>query len=331
MALPTLVKTYEFQVNQVVAGNASQTIQNQNLMWALSEGIRGNGSGWTDNANTPLGGAPTGAWTLVSSNTWTSAAALVWNTTGNAHSWAVFENANGQQFCIDLNLAAGSNFACSLVLFPTGIGTAGTGTARPSATDESVQLTLANWGATSTTSTQTVLNVVLATDSEVIFVNMWRSSGSCCWGSIQAPPGNPIAGTWTGNEMASFWNATTNSGTLQHSIQQMLQNTQAAARPTATDGRHFFAIESGWELGGAASSQNVPNDADGAFNFYPIGCLSTTVGQRGRNFSLIDCWMTQDVNAQGSTFPDSTPGPAKQFLKVGDGVMVWNQSTPTLT
>jgi hypothetical protein len=328
MPLPTLVKTYEFQANQVVSGGASVLIANQNLVWAVSEGLRGNGTGWTDAANVALGGAPAGAWTLVSSNTWTSAAALTFAATGVAHSWAVFQNANGQQFCIDLNHA--TQYLATLVLFPTGIGTAGTGTARPSATDESVMQSQSNFGGQSST-LQTVLNVVLSTDDEIFFINMWRSNGSCCWGSVQAPPGNPIAGTWTGSEMAGFWNATTNSGTLQHSINVMLQNTQATARPTTTDGRHFFTIESGWELGGGASSQNVANDADGAFNFYPIGCQSITVGQRGRNFSLIDCWMTQDVNAQGSTFPDATPGPAKQFLKVGDGVMVWNQSTPTLS
>ena len=340
MSLPTLVKTYEFNVSSTIPGGVDYLEANRNLLFDIKERWKGNTGtygAWTDATNTPLGGAPSGAWTVQSSSKGDGTFGagdnipantnLVWQNPGVNHSWFVMEHSSGAQVCIDCR--GTTYYYFDVVMFPNGLTVAGTATARPTATDEVVVIAngtpAGNGGPAS--NVQTILNFIMSTDGTVIFIDMWRSSGSCCWAMFQLPPGNPVAGSWTGNEMVGMWKGTTNSGTNDHTLQGMTQTPYMAASPNGTPAYHYLTTEAYW-LVYVAAAMDVPNDGDSSYNFFPIGCYSNTVGARGRNFSLIDCWATQDVIAQGSTFPGT--GTVKQFLKTGDWVIPWNQSVPVL-
>ena len=155
MALPTLEKTWQFDVNQVTPTVGVLETDMDTMILKLKNSLIGF-------ASTP--------WTVVrSSNGVTVAASDLWSTiadlvhSSSARSWIVLKQTGcgGQgnlQICLDLNSSAQNNHDL-YVSWHAGFG-AGTTSARPTATDEtgfSLQ-----WG--SVTPGQTVLHVAQSSD-----------------------------------------------------------------------------------------------------------------------------------------------------------------------
>src|SRR5574340_893123 len=113
--LPTLQRTWRFQVNQATAAGGSGLVACQNLMWAIKESLKGNGA-WTD--ATGAGAAAAGTFVVRSSSNgagafgngdgvdrWAAAAGLVWAAPGTSHSWIVLRQTGigaTYEVCIDL-------------------------------------------------------------------------------------------------------------------------------------------------------------------------------------------------------------------------------------
>jgi hypothetical protein len=170
--------------------------------------------------------------------------------------------------------------------------------------------------------------MLLSTDGKGTRILMHRANGDTLWGELSAPS-NTVAG-WI-NPVIGIWRATSNSlGTKNATIQTMLQNYNVFSRPAATSGGAYMTLEAIWGAGAnnqIAALQNVPNDVDNAFPFFPIGFYSDVIGLRGRNGSIVDAWCGLDVNPIPTTYPAAPP--LYQFVQaMGDFITPWNQTIP---
>ena len=119
MALPALVRTWRFQVNNAMVPQGTITAMSQHTLFALKEALKGNGA-WTDSAGAAAASA--GNWVVNGScdgsggagsfgnndavDRWVAQGNLIWNNSGSNHSWIVLEQAGiaaNFQICIDLN------------------------------------------------------------------------------------------------------------------------------------------------------------------------------------------------------------------------------------
>src|SRR5581483_5704779 len=179
MALPTLIKSYQFHVNQAYPANGSAIADNRALLLGARDGLKGNGSGWTDSNGSTT--TPTNCWTTryscdsVTAGTagdgvdrWTGQSALVWGNAGTqVHSWHVFRQDALGTFDLLLSLEGGTanGNIMTAAVSPSAGFTGGTTTTRPTATDEIVLLNNTNWNFG--TDSSAVLNVVSSTDGQV--------------------------------------------------------------------------------------------------------------------------------------------------------------------
>lgn len=152
MPLPTLVKTWQFNCNQLMAAQATNALNAQNVVW---------------NYKNTLVTFPQNPWQVVrssngavvsNSDLWTAPGSLAYTTTapsgpdgaGNARSWIVLKNpniggVNGFQILFDMILQNGESWFGSF--YSPGAGfTGGTTTQRPNATDIRAGQTNINFG-----------------------------------------------------------------------------------------------------------------------------------------------------------------------------------------
>lgn len=361
MTLPTLVRTWQFQVNQISAPQGSVLNASRHLMRMIKESFKGSGT-WTDSAGAVT--ASTSNCTVQSScdgsggagsfgnsdgvDRWVADANLIWAAAASNHSWIVLRQtgvAVNYEVCIDLSNASSNN--CTIaVSFTAGFGSlaAGTATARPTATDEQVILNNTQWGSCSS-DVATVLHVLKSSLGQSTRVILTRASTNASgphttgfW--IFELPGNVRAG-WTNPSatMALLGEITSNTSVDTSALTSNAGNTWSRT----AGGTNF---QSWWAMEGE-TAHSVISDTYGAINTaacvltdvsqdfpgWPILLYSTTVNARGVNGELVDMWWGIDQTgaaniAQGRSFPAT--GTLRQFMQFGAFIQPWNRSVPVL-
>lgn len=316
MALPTLVKTWQFNVNNVIATSGNVTTDNKALILAVKNGMLGFGSTpWTMRFScnsVTAGTAGDGV------DRWTTTANLVAAAAGIAHSWAVLRQAGtgaNVEICIDLNNTTISNTA---LVFSFGAGfTGGSTTARPTATDEIV-LALTSWP---TVSGNNRWHLIQSTDGALtrLFVSQ---GGTPLVNWIIDAVANGVTGWATPILMGIN---PTNTSPASAAI--MFSNTgNYNIRPASTNGAASFACEgntSGTLIQVGAGS--VANELDSNWPMLPLTVFGITGGMRGRLGTMIDLWAGNAPN--GSSYPT---GVTNQFAQFGNLIVPWNGTVPTL-
>ena len=320
MALPTKIKTWQYNVNQTLSGTTPAT-NTANVLFGIASSMWGfatlpwihwgscNGATFNNNVASP--------------NKWVSAANVVKN------SYMVLENPkNGMQVCLHLvndNPYTGT-FAVSLGGAFGSVGSGGTGTDgsltnRPTAGDELVFLNNTAFG-TGLFVTTYRLHVQHSTDGACTRVVLYLSTVPIhmwIFDEVSNPiPGFtlPVAGIQVSDNSTSrctygIWNDNANMyGRIGGTNFAMYMTCEGAVTSTVGEQATFA------------------DDDTGEWPIMPIGLLSTSGSHRGRKGALYDLWWGSTAAGNGNTYPDDA---SKTFAQFGHLVFPWNGTTPGIS
>lgn len=358
MSVPAFLRTWQFQVDQVVAPQGATLSTNQALMFALKQSTKGVGA-WTDAAGAVT--ASSGNWDVRSSSDgvggfgnndgvdrWVTGANLIWAAAGTNHSWIVLRQtgiATNFEVCIDLSNALSAT-ATIAVSFTAGFGSAalGTATARPTATDERVLISNASWGGPNGNTPQ-ALHVLKTADGSALRVIVTRASnnGSGGWTVLFWGFELPVVSNaaWTSPSAAwAFGSSAVNPSSGLDTVANL--STAANTWSRTPGGTNFQSTWSGEATqqhnlltsayGSASGGQQNVSDVSREGPLFAVGLYSTTVNARGPNGVLVDIRIglenisTAFGQANGRTYPDVAP--LRQWAQFGDFVHPWNRSLP---
>jgi len=201
MALPTLTKTWQHNVNNAIAALGSALADNRRLLRSIKNALVGFGTNpWTvrySSSSAVAGTAGDGV------DRWSADSDLVWAAAASAHSWIVLRQtgiATNYEVCFSLEGASATGVAMlAVVSFSAGF-TGGSTTARPTATDEQI-FTLTNWSGNGA-DVASRWSVMQSTDGQCTRV-LVCISGSVTLYWIMDRPANPSTG-WA-NPSVSFF------------------------------------------------------------------------------------------------------------------------------
>jgi hypothetical protein len=355
MALPTLVKDYQVIANQTIAGDATVDSgtnshrDRRNLLMAIKNQLIA--SGTSDVGPTP-GGAIT-AWAVEYScdgstagsagdnvDRWTDANTdLIFNTSGNAHSWMVLSQSGlGIEVCIDLVQNSNSNDGAEMtVVVSAGAGfTGGSTTARPTATDELGLRDATQWGSGGNAggAHAYVWHMWRTEDGEVTYLVIYYNDvplGFWCF----AAPQNPSSG-WSGTQfVAAVYGQ--NSDVLESLnyndwYDAASMRTYRANRISTADAYNITSLYfSADTFGGGPFGQvlTTANDLTGEYSLGEIGLVCLESNFRGRMGTMFDLYWGQD--ALGNPADNYPSGGSKTWVQFGDLVFPWDGATPVTT
>lgn len=317
MALPTLSKTWQFNVNQALAATGTVLLTLRSVMRAFVNSLLGFGSSpWTCRGSS--NGVTAG---MDLTNRWAADTDLVW--AAGTRSWIVLRQTGiGSTFeiCIDLN-SSNSYFVSMFYSFVGFSG--GSVSARPTASDETAVISSGQW--TSSVDVAYKLHVLQSSDGKSI--RMFCCTSSTVLNSFMAidVPDNPSTG-WT-NPLVATWRG----GNSGFAITLTTHNTATAAvaKHSGTLMSVYFTAEAfgGTVLPAAANLGNNANEISSEWELYPIGLGSSTVTRRGRIGSLPDIYWKPEGVGHGDTFPNDA---TRTFVSFGGVVVPWNGSVPAL-
>jgi hypothetical protein len=328
MSLPTLAKTWQFNVNQAIAAQGSQQATNRRLLRAIKDSLIGfTSSPWATRYSCDSLTAGTAGDGI---DRWTADTSVVGNSAGSAHSWFVMRQ-TGIATNFELLISCENSSTLSVIVLavsPSAGFTGGTTTARPTATDEIVLLTTGNtWNSGADVNHK--LHVMQSSDGQVTRVMLWENNINCLFWAFEKPK-NPPSG-WT-NPSTSFAMGGASTATFQN-LSAFLT---AGGGQGSSKGRGTATFAMTWTGEGSNSSSsilangilNAPNDFDSSWPFFPIGLVSTQAGHRGRHGTLFDIWWGSSGTASADTYPADG---SRQFAQLANIILPWNGSTPLIT
>lgn len=319
MALPTLDKTWQFTVNQSYTG-ASALAATQSLVFGIKQAMRGFGSdAWG------CWGSSNGAGTFGNGDSidrWAASTNLIWNTAGNQHSWIVLTQTGlgVTALCVDLNAA--NSATASFILFPTGVGSNGTATARPSATDEVVVANALSYGPANAAGSGK-FHVLQSSDGQVTRVVVCRGNAATGFWSFEVPK-NPVTSTVVGTMVG-------NSASVAEAATYALLNDVTTYCACYLGGitASLYMMSEGWAAATVGETQTYLDDDTSDYPMSPIYLASSTVGGRGsKKGQLYDIWWGSTAPVTGDCYPGDA---SKQFAHFSDIILPWNGSTPLIT
>lgn len=325
MPLPSLAKTWQFNVNQSIAA-AGSIMLTAAAMWQL---IKNSLKGFATLPWAVRGSSDSVAAGMDSTDRWVTAANLVWDAPASAHSWIVLRQtgiATNFEICIDLdNAGGGGNIA--IVVSPSVGFSGGSVTDRPTAADEYVLLSSAA-AAWSGVDADHVVHVMQSTDGQCSRVAVWRASTNLCTFILLDKPANPTTG-WTNPHVATavgigsaYGNTYGGLSTLSSTISKGFGSAVMALGYTCE----------GLQASGQIAPQIVgvgdaTNDFDNSWPMFPIGVASITLNHKGRHGTLQDLWWRPTGIGQADTFPNDA---TRLFVVMGDLIFPWNGAVPVI-
>lgn len=324
MALPTLIKTWQISRNISCPPAGSTLAKARFQMRTLKNTLIGFGSG----AWTVRGSSSSVAAGMDSVDRWAADADLVWNNSGSAHSWIVLRQtgiATNFELCIDLNQTF--ERSGSIIVSPAAGFTGGSTTARPTATDEIVLIN--NAEIQPEFDVQSYLNVWQSTDGSACRIVLWQANIQRMFWLFEKPR-NPRA-SWAN---PSFSIVMSSAGGSSQAIFSNLFRAYASALGRSRIGTTTALMTCTGEtaqagfLPSTSPTATSANEIDLAWDMYPIGLATDTVGVRGRHGLLHDIWWAPTSVGQGDTAPNDSAD--RQFVKMGDLWLPWHPSGSTV-
>lgn len=320
MPLPSLQKTWQFDVNRTLTVGGTSLATHQKVLRAIKDSLvttlatrPGMLKPWTVKSSS------TGSGSVATSDLWTSDAALVWGT-GN-HSWIVLKQdgiSTNFEICIDLNNADPGRM--TIVWAPGGFNTSGTIGARPTGTDEVVLLNNTDWLGAQTT-LQFVIHAMQSTDGQCTrVIGYWQNVPVLFW--LFDKPSRTVAG-WTLPAVALASGTSTtllNYSALQSVATPKLMGWGGTAAMTIWMSTESF----GSALDAVGAKLVGANAYDTNWPLTPIGLAS--LSPAGRHGELVDLWFGSTGANHGDTYPGDL---SRQFAQFGHVVFPWD-GTPSV-
>ena len=321
MALPTVVKTYQYSVNNTIAAGATDTENFQRVLLGIKNALIGFGTlPWT-----VVGSSDSAAAAMDAVDRWAAYTNLVWNTAGNARSWIVLKNtglaANFQLLLCLTAVGATNEYLMEMVISPASGFTGSSTTARPTATDEVVVHTSSQaWIGGFTVPFATVHHVLKSTDGEVTRWIICNNGVMVGYFSIEKAQ-NPVTGWTVPVVVTSVVSAST---TVKHASYANLNYLStsttgflgATSIPLYWTAEGFIAATNGEQINA------VVNEISSDWPLGAVGLVSTTIGKRGRHGMLFDVWWIPSGSLiTGGTLPSDA---TRTMAVFGDIVLPWN-------
>ena len=328
MALPTLTKTWNFNVNNPSQGipvSSGDARTKWSQTWLdLKDALKAISPGWTVAGSGGAGAGGGGGMDAV--DRWVIASDITIAGTGTtSNSWIVLQNDNiqtGFQLLLSpQNTGGGWPGAFYTAVSPGGNFSGGTATTIPTASDSVVIRDASVNGDSFPEAPHWHLQ--MSADGEVTRWWMaWANSTRAYWEF--ALPANPISGwtnPWVGVAVYNSINNVPDYGDLAN------VDTYTSSSVGSTTMKMYWTSE-GWnfDLSGSAAGQRMTfgNDLDNnAFPMAPVGLASETATVRGRHGELTDVWWGSTTVTTGGHYPDTLP---RQFVQLGDIIVPWDQT-----
>lgn len=336
MTLPSLDKTWQHDVNNQVAADATESgTQARADARGVLLGIK--------NALTGFGTLP---WTVTSSSNgtssgatdhWSTIADLVFATSDTtAHSWIVLRQTGiSTTFELLINCVHGSSSdrgdIIEAYVSRTGF-TGGSTTARPTGTEEITLRFDQQWGTGSINggARAYVYHCMQSTDGQMTYVVVhYNNFPTGFW--FFGRPKSPTPG-WTNDYIASVLGADNGNDTPDlQDYYEIDTNTRTytsqRSAVTAEDAgmTRFYLTMRSFNTDAAIQEHTVPNDVSGEYPLYPVGLASNDSAFRGYMGRVYDLHWGLESLAEGDTYPS---GGTRTFVQFGDMVFPWNGTVP---
>lgn len=315
MALPTLEKTWQYNVNQVIP--ASTVAADKRNLWFKIKQL--------------LTGFASNPWTVVMSSDsittgagdrWLTAANVVMFNEANPHSWIVLQQTtmNGGTFQICLDCNDGSGQYGSIIISAAAGFTGGSTTYAPTATDGVAIINHNPW-CTFNTSGSTVTHAWMSTDGQCTRLFTYVGGSCVMYFFLDTLADSPLAHnascTWIGNP------ATRRSNDLLSLTLWYSHN-----ETTNTNMGCYLGTECYNGIAVPAQSAGVINNLNPSYPMTPLSVHSAVANNRGRVGRVVDAWMGSTAIPDGSTFPISPPD--REFILLCGYILPWNGSVPQI-
>lgn len=314
MTLPTVEKTWQFNVNNFISSSYTY----QRTLRLLKDALVGFASSpWTiwGCGNTSTFGNGDGV------DRWTTDANLVWGTP--SRSWIVLQQTGlNAKTALCLDLASMDRGYMNITLSPdagfgvTNGGTDGTATTPPTSTDGFSLNYASLWGGYGS-DVNNHLHVMQSTDGECTRAFLYRGGTPTGFWIIDRPK-DPVT-HWTSPVAAGVMGTNAASGdvTTKSYLASMSYNflrTRVASGTSAG----VFTYEA-YTSDQVVSLLGYPDDQSYEYPLGGIGVYFTSVGRRGRKGSIRDLWWGPLTS--GNPYPDDG---SKQFMQIGSLVVPWD-------
>lgn len=332
MALPTVTKTWQYNVNQMMRTStgtaaARYLADNRALLLAIKNGLIGFASSpWT------VWGSSDGVGNFGNNDAndrWAAAANLIWANAGTNHSWIVLKQTNiaaNYQICIDLIPTLVYDRATIAVSMTAGFGAAGGGvngsaTARPTATDEIVLQAASTFHQLSAGAAfDAVLHMMQSSDGQVTRFLAYNSAGTMGFYAGFEKPQNPVTG-WTVPAVAC-WSRVPFTYANFNDVATGYYTYQIASSGLYCTSEAYINTMVGENRAGI----NDISPSEFFLSDIGLACEATAGGnRRGRHGKLFDAWWGSNQKQTGDTYPDSTARTLVQFSNI---VVPWNGTVP---
>jgi len=317
MALPTLQKTWQFDLNRVGGAAVSQAQDYAEHLLSVKNALKGFAIlPWTVSSSSD-------GTTADSNDNWTVWGDLVWGT--STRSWIVLKapGSEGYEICIDLNRFF--PYRLDIVWSPSGAFGAGTITARPTAADEIVLHSDWNWiavdGYWGTTATK--IQALHSEDGDATMVITYRSNYVVSLWRMEVVV-DKVSG-WTDGVLLRFDTSASNTASCAE-FSFVADQTDNFAQEGGTLVQPYLTYEArGTTETAVLLSPGVPSEWDSNNPIMPMGLVANTVGYRGHMGHPSDFWWGVQARSDGDQYPDT--GTLKQFTQIGDLIVPWDEST----
>jgi hypothetical protein len=321
MDIPSLQKTWQFDVNQATGGTGNAETDNADVWVKIKDAIIGLASGdWTVAASSD----GTGGNADLNDN-WGSYSDIDWNTAGNAHSWVVLANSStGAQICMDCECASTASEQAEIYMSPGGqYVLAGLSTLnRPAAADEvNVNPGAVGWGGDSAAYNGFV-HVMGSDDGEctrVVHCRVGFATGLWIFDEVRDPVtpwANPRVATATGQ-------LSTEADYLTYANYNDVANLYGVAASSFD----AFMTSEGYIASAVGQRIGTADSQSGGWPMCPMGICSETALNVGRKGSLYDIYWGSITRVTGDSYPDDG---TYQFAQFGDIILPWNGTRPVV-
>lgn len=320
MALPTLTKTWLFNVNHVLTGTGTAALTAGKILRAIKDTLLGF-------ANTPwsvyysCGGSSITAGTAGDGiDRWGADSHVGW---GASKSWIVLKNATvSPNFQVCISCVGTSGETINLVVSKSAGFTGGTTAARPTATDEIILINAGTWGCGNTTDYNYVLHGMMSTDGYCTRIIINDAGKSSLLWLFESP--TSVISSWT-EPCIAYAPASAVVATDNITNSNLTGNAYAKAKIGTSAVSMYMTCESRNNI--ALNTLPLFNDIASEFPMYPIGLESETAGNKGRHGRLMDLYFGTVGMPNGTSYPsDGT----RQFVQFGSLIFPWNGTVPQI-
>jgi hypothetical protein len=309
--LPTLVNTYQYNVNQTITALGSALACNRRILRLAKDSFKGFGTNpWTCKGS----GDGAGSAAMDNVDRWAADANLIWANAGTAHSWIVLAQTQihaNFQICIDLTNAAGNGNVLTYVVSPVTGFSGGSNTARPTAADEMVLKSNAAWGGVFSSNVQSILHVQQATNGKATRLMVFSGGHLTTWWLFDKS--SSFLASWT-NPSASMLEASASITTDCPTYARMWQGANTYGRGNTGVSMTMYCSGEGYNNQALGVAQTAQHSYESAYPFPRVGLVSEIAANLGPMGRIDDLWWAYDNVPEGDTYPAGT---ARQFVNAG--------------